>query len=375
MAGYKKNLINPYLYKYYSNSNSDLFKLTTTQLFDAQKDASMVVATDGEIDAYCLSGIRTEDNTGKGADINDAKLIDGFLWIVVYPDAVIAKPGDPRLFKTPEGINESIDNFKAAGFWVRSQNLATGATQPAFGQKITMYFEEGSIKNSDWAKPRFIAPTGTPDFGDSSFRGLASVLGVSTAINAFAGGYASLLGFPPTESSNEDINTLAARYDKESSGYKSRNSRFISKMHPEFQNYIKAFIIKCKDSKIIIYINSGYRSRAEQDRLIAEHAAGTRSVKPAVTSYHLVGLAIDFNPIVNGKWINLSSTKQEWINSGAVAIGESVGLRWGGNFSSNYDPVHFDLGNKVSVSRMATMVAEAKNKNVEGIQIPTGQKV
>ena len=60
------------------------------------------------------------------------------------------------------------------------------------------------------------------------------------------------MGFAPKESSSEDINNLAMRYDAEPSTYKSKNNKKIAQAHPEFQNYIKAFITKCKDSKITI---------------------------------------------------------------------------------------------------------------------------
>ena len=70
-----------------------------------------------------------------------------------------------------------------------------------------------------------------------------------------------------------------------------------------------------------------------------------------------------------------SPRKETWIKTGVVAVGESLGLRWGGHFKKNYDPVHFDLGNKVSKGRMSQMVAESNRKKVEGTTIPTGQKV
>ena len=164
---------------------------------DGFYNGAFTSATDGQFDAYCLSGIRTEDNTGAGIDTNDAYLDPlGYIWIVAYPDTNIAKPGDPREFNTPEGILGSIRTFKGAGFWVRSNYLAYGNTAPSFGQKLTMYFEEGSISNSDWAKPRFVEPQALPDFGDHSFRKLSSVEGLVSATTAFSDGLASLLGIP-----------------------------------------------------------------------------------------------------------------------------------------------------------------------------------
>ena len=36
------------------------------------------------------------------------------------------------------------------------------------------------------------------------------------------------------------------------------------------------------------------------------------------------------------------------INSKIPELGESLGLRWGGHWTSNYDPIHFDLGSVFS---------------------------
>ena len=378
MSGFKKNLPKPYLAQVLQ-STSDRAKLTGTWQMDSFYNNAMASITDGQFDAYCLSGIRTEDNTGAGTDTNDAYLDPfGYLWIIAYPDIRISKPGDPRAFSTPEEIIESIGSFKSSGFWVRSNYLANGKAAPTFGQKLNMYFEEGSIANSDWSKARFTDPEGIPDYGDGSFRRLASIKGLATAQGAFENGVPMLLGNqqPIAKSTNEEINALALRFDTEKSSYKARNKGLIARAHPEFQNYIKAFITLSKDNDVTIYLNSTHRNRAQQDKLIAEHARGDRKIKPAEYSYHLVGLAFDFNPILkNGDWVKSTASKQQWIKTGIVAIGESLGLRWGGHFSTNYDPVHFDLGKKVSSTRMSDMVAAAKEKGVEGTQIPTGQKV
>lgn len=194
MPKYKKNLLNPNLYGQFQ-SPSDRYKFTNAQLMDGFYNQAMATATDGRFDAYCLSGIRTEDNTGAGTDPNDAYLDPfGYIWIVVYPDTNIARPADPRVFADPKDIVDSIGGFKSAGFWVRSSYLAHGKAAPAFGQKVSMYFEEGSIANSDWSKARFIEPVGQPDYGDYSFLKLASVQGTVTAQDAFSGGAATLMG-------------------------------------------------------------------------------------------------------------------------------------------------------------------------------------
>ncbi len=185
-----------------------------------------------------------------------------------------------------------------------------------------------------------------------------------------------MLGPPPPTAqptSDAEINALAARFDAEASDYKSRNTGFISKAHPEFQNYIKAFIIKAKDSSISIYLNSTHRNRAQQDKLIAEHARGERRIKPAQYSYHLVGLAFDFNPVLaNGQWVKSKDSKQTWINTGIVTIGESVGLRWAVIFLQITIPCILIWEQKVSKDKMKQMVSEANKKGLEGTQIPIG---
>jgi hypothetical protein len=297
VAGYKKNLINPYLYKYYSNSASDLFQMVMCQRDDAQKDSAMSVSTDGPFDAYCLSGIRTDDNTGKGADATDAKLVDGFLWIAVYPDTNIAKPGDPRAFNTPEAIVEAIDNYKAVGFWARSNHLATGGTQPAFGQKITMYFEEGSIKNSDWKKPRFLEPVGVPDFGDSSFRNLASVLGISTAINAFDNGYASLLGSPVGTSDTTSPAQLAF-IDKLGKALRGKGLKFhVTDRSRTVDDQMNRIMNKYKNNSPAEVITA-YREGAAMVKAIQSNDTATFRKLAGRSSKHLKGNAID----IRSKW-------------------------------------------------------------------------
>jgi hypothetical protein len=65
--------------------------------------------------------------------------------------------------------------------------------------------------------------------------------------------------------------------------------------------------------------------------------------------------------------------KTEWEASGLVQLGESVGLRWGGNFS-NYDPIHFDGGPLLTEST-SQLLARAEAENVAGNQLTVTLKV
>ena len=190
--------------------------------------------------------------------------------------------------------------------------------------------------------------------------------------------------FEPTPPS--DIKKLADSYDEDDSiPIKSQHFKYgIERAHPEMIPYIKAFIYKSwKELKVIIQINSTYRSPMEQQELIEEWIAGGRQgVQPAApgTSYHEVGLALDFQPylppdykVVLGKAAKGASeeeieiNKKDWIASKVPALGESLNLRWGGHFSGNYDPVHFDLGNVFSNDQKKNLLAKAASAGIEPV--------
>ena len=155
----------------------------------------------------------------------------------------------------------------------------------------------------------------------------------------------------------------SARYHSAGIPNKSQHIPFFSELHPDFLPYVKAFISKAWEKQIQIHLNNGYRSSEHQQRLRAEWEAGGR-VGPAPTrgtSYHNFGMAIDFNPVLADGTTALSTrhSAKRWHSSGVVAIGESVGLYWGGHFSTNYDPVHFDFRNTLKKSQMSAFATAA----------------
>ena len=165
---------------------------------------------------------------------------------------------------------------------------------------------------------------------------------------------------------------LALAQDYESDGTlpnKSQHRDFLSTLHPEMVPNVKAFIYFVWASmKTTIQINSAYRSPAAQQRLIdaweAESSA-TRGPRPAQagTSYHNFGMAFDFNPTLeDGTQLGPSDPPQSWRQ--IVAAGEKVNLYWGGRFSTNYDPIHFDFRNVVPSSSKARLLAMSEQQGV-----------
>lgn len=114
---------------------------------------------------------------------------------------------------------------------------------------------------------------------------------------------------------------------------------YIDSLNKAIQDRFKKFIKRVEDeTDYSVYITSGYRTFEKQDQL---HKANSKNAKPGY-SLHNYGLAIDINLFKGDSWIRKASPKQDWINSGAVKIAKEEGLRWGGDFSNYYDPVHFD---------------------------------
>jgi hypothetical protein len=173
--------------------------------------------------------------------------------------------------------------------------------------------------------------------------------------------YTGGAGAPPM--SHAEVVEKSARYHSAGIPNKSQHSQIFSELHPDFLPYVKAFITKSWEKQIQIHLNSGYRSSEHQQQLRAEWVAGG-SVGPAPTrgtSYHNFGMAIDFNPVLADGTTALSTrhSAKRWHSSGVVAIGESVGLYWGGHFGANYDPVHFDFRNTLKKSQMSAFATAA----------------
>lgn len=80
-----------------------------------------------------------------------------------------------------------------------------------------------------------------------------------------------------------------------------------------------------------LHVVSGLRTYGQQASLYANRASNRNPVAAPGTSKHEKGLAVDIT--LSGGRANIST---------AGAIGESLGLTWGGRFSKP-DPGHFEL--------------------------------
>ncbi len=116
-----------------------------------------------------------------------------------------------------------------------------------------------------------------------------------------------------------------------------RQEAYIRRLHPVVQGKFRAFIAAVeRETGWKVEITSGYRTLAKQRSLMKSNGLAVPK------SAHLFGFALDINLVKGRKRLTLSSSSQEWIDSGVVAIAKRFGMRWGGNFRKP-DRVHFDI--------------------------------
>lgn len=114
-------------------------------------------------------------------------------------------------------------------------------------------------------------------------------------------------------------------------------------LHPTLAAKARQLITLAFKEGINIIITQGYRSTEEQDALYAQGRTKPGKIVTQVKgghSYHNYGLAFDFAVLdANGK-INWNVDKR-WKRVGA--LGKSLGLEWGGDWTKFKDYPHFQL--------------------------------
>jgi peptidoglycan L-alanyl-D-glutamate endopeptidase CwlK len=118
-------------------------------------------------------------------------------------------------------------------------------------------------------------------------------------------------------------------------------SRRLGDLHPIVAAKAKQFIALAEAEGIEILITSTLRTFEEQAELFAIGRTRPGNIvtnaKPG-ESWHNFGLAFDVVPLVNGKAI-WDGPFGEHIG----ALGKQVGLRWGGDFKTLQDKLHFEF--------------------------------
>lgn len=116
------------------------------------------------------------------------------------------------------------------------------------------------------------------------------------------------------------------------------NKDHIDSLNPQMMHVFVAFLQECELNGFQMIITQSYRSNTTQHRLCLKNKS---NAAPGLSA-HQYGFALDFNAIKDRVHLKKDSTIKEWIDSGIVDIIKKHGLRWGGDFSNYYDPIHID---------------------------------
>jgi peptidoglycan L-alanyl-D-glutamate endopeptidase CwlK len=139
-----------------------------------------------------------------------------------------------------------------------------------------------------------------------------------------------------------------------------RSEIAIATLHRKVQPIARKLVKLAAANGIVIKITSGTRTYAEQDKLFAQggvtHARGGQS-------NHNFGLAFD-QTIFDGPQPVWESPLYKKVG----ALGESVGLSWGGRWTSIVDEPHFELRPPWAASMSeGQMLAELRRRHDNGI--------
>lgn len=127
-----------------------------------------------------------------------------------------------------------------------------------------------------------------------------------------------------------------------------RSERVVGTLLPPVQTYARALVARAAQAGITVEIIQGMRTYAEQNALYAQgRTAPGKVVTNARGGYsnHNFGLAFDTGIFVNGKYADdsLPSATVSRLYGALGALGEALGLTWGGSWTSLQDEPHFEL--------------------------------
>lgn len=119
--------------------------------------------------------------------------------------------------------------------------------------------------------------------------------------------------------------------------------RDISKLHPRLQKTIAQLQEVCRNENLALGIGECFRSVAEQDELYAQGrtkpgAIVTNAPGSSYSSQHQWGIAFDFFKNVSGH-----AYDDDEFFARVGSLGKSMGLGWGGDWSSIVDRPHLYL--------------------------------
>jgi hypothetical protein len=125
----------------------------------------------------------------------------------------------------------------------------------------------------------------------------------------------------------------------------------LASVNPELASRVHVMASSFAARGVQLRVVSGLRSTAQQAVLYANRASNPLPVAVPGTSKHEQGLAVDLAFTGRSSWSEIG------------AMGESLGLKWGGRFSKK-DPPHFELPTQSSLTINTPRDAENVASNI-----------
>ncbi len=121
-------------------------------------------------------------------------------------------------------------------------------------------------------------------------------------------------------------------------------SRDIKMCHPRLQELAEKLVSECAKQGLIVKLGECFRSVAEQDALYAQGRTKTGNIVTnargiSYSSMHQWGIAFD---VIRNDGKGAYNTSGNWFQK-VGKIGKSLGLEWGGDWTSPVDMPHFQL--------------------------------
>lgn len=140
----------------------------------------------------------------------------------------------------------------------------------------------------------------------------------------------------------------------------ARSETAISTLHRNVQPLARGLVKAAAQGGIEIKVTSGTRTYAEQDKLFAQ--GGVTKARGG-QSNHNFGLAFDIT-IFDGAQPVWESPKYKTVGQ----LGKSLGLSWGGDWTSIVDEPHFELRPKWAADMSESqMLSELRRRHDNGI--------
>lgn len=147
---------------------------------------------------------------------------------------------------------------------------------------------------------------------------------------------------------------------------KGTNHRDLESLHPLVAEKAKAFLAKAEPIAtkrgLTVKIISTLRTWDEQTAIYAQGrtAPGIKVTNAkAGFSMHNWGLAFDIGVFENGKYVSNAKTEKLYDELGPIGV--SVGLTWGGNFTSIKDRPHYEFTGKHSSQNAIKLLLAGKS--------------